>query len=446
MSIVFEKRKTTSHEPSASQCRVAYIMSRFPKLTETFILFEMAAVEEQGVDVEVYPLLRARNTATHPEGASLFRKIVELFKAPMSDAVMHRAARPFVERARFAPMFNWPILCAQLWFLFRRPVAYLQALFTLVWANLGSLNYLLGGLAVFPKVVYFARQMERDGVTHVHAHFANHPAAAAYVIHRLTGIPYSFTAHGADLQVDQHMLREKVATAKHVVTISDYNREFIVKYCGAWARDRIRVVRCGVDTSVFDVSNRVESSERLTIVCTGTLYEVKGHTHLIDACRLLDERGVDFECHLIGDGPLLATLQQQVAGSGLEDRMLFRGRLTREEIARQLRCSDVLVAPSVPTASGRREGIPVVLMEAMASGLAVVASSISGIPELVDHEFCGLLVEPRDSDALARAIVRLHDDPHMRQQLGQAAREKVCREYDLDTNAGRLIKLFEVDE
>ncbi len=392
------------------------------------------------------PLLRARNTSTHPEGASLWRKILELRRRADQQAVMHADAAPLVARAHYTPFINWAIVWANLWFLLRRPLAYLNTLWTLVWANLGSPNYLVGGLAVFPKVVYFARQMQRDSVTHIHAHFANHPAAAAFAIHSLTGIPYSFTAHGADLQVDQHMLREKVAAADFVVTISDYNVEFIVEHCGEQARDRIKVIRCGVDTQVFraDEDWRPSNNQRpLTIVCTGTMYEVKGHAYLIDACRLLDEQGVQFQCHLIGDGPLLESLNTQVKQSRLEDKVIFRGRLTRDEIAAQLRLADVLVAPSVPTDSGRREGIPVVLMEAMASGLPVVASAISGIPELIDDEENGLLLPPRDSQAIANALARLHGDRELRERLSEAAQRKVEEQYNLTRNAARLCELFQ---
>lgn len=432
-----------------ARCRVAYMMSRFPKITETFVLFEMLAIERQGVDVEVYPLLRARNTATHPEGATVWGKFLELLRPPARAAAMHPEAQAFVARAHYTPLVSLGILGANLACLATRPLCYLGALATLVRANLGSLNYLLGGLTLFPKTVYLARQMERQGITHLHAHFGNHPAAMAWVVHRLTGIPYSFTAHGADIQVDQHMLREKVLEAAFVATISNYNVEFLVDCCGAAARERIRVIRCGVDTDVFhpaagaaDEADPTRPAPPLQIVCVGTLYEVKGHTYLINACDTLRRRGVPFECHLVGDGPLLGQLRQQVERAGLADQVHFLGRRTRDEIAELLRRSDVLVAPSIPTASGRREGIPVVLMEAMASGLAVVGSDISGIPELVEDGVNGRLCPPRDGNALAAALQSLSDDRAELRRLGKAARAKVLREYHLPTNAGRLIALF----
>jgi len=284
--------------------------------------------------------------------------------------------------------------------------------------------------------------MEADGVQHVHAHFANHPAAAAFIIHRLTGIPYSFTAHGSDLHMDRHMLREKVAEAALVVPISNYNKEMILADAGEQYRDKVEVIHCGVDTRVFQPVTRPPHDGPLSLLCIGTLHEVKGQTYLIEACRLLTERGIDVVCRFVGDGPDHQMLAEQIAKAGLSDRVELLGRRTREQIAELLRNTDVVVTPSVPTKSGKREGIPVVLMEAMASGVAVVASGISGIPELVDDQVSGLLTPPRDAAALADALEKLQRDPELRQRLGKAGREKVLREFDLTTNARLLIERF----
>ena len=425
--------------------KVAYIVSRFPKITETFILYEILALEKQGIQVEIYPLLRARNTATHPEGASMLKKLVERARAQKENPViMHPEAVPLVERANYHSFLSWPILRAHLSYLRRRPGAYLGTLLALLRANFGSMNYFIGALGIFPKSLYFAKLMEAAGITHIHAHFANHPAAAAFVVHGLTGIPYSFTAHGADLQVDQHMLCEKIAEADTVVTISRYNKEFIIDKCGEQVRDKVAVIYCGVDTSVFQprTISKFHESGPLNILCIGTMYEVKGHLYLIEACRLLQERGIDFECNLVGVGPFQEALTEQVNQSGLAGKIHFRGQQTRGQIADWLQEADVLSVPSIPTTSGRREGIPVVLMEAMSSGVPVVASDISGIPELVENEVSGLLVPPRDPKAIADAMEHLYNDPTLRQRLGQAGREKVMLEFDLNINAASLSRNF----
>lgn len=402
--------------------KVAYMMSRFPKLTETFVLYEILAVQGHGVQVELYPLQRERTNEMHPEAA------------------------PLVEAAHFLPMLAPGFLRAHLYYLRRKPRAYFRALWDALRATWGSLRYFAGILVFFPKTVQFARMMERDGIVHIHAHFASHPAAAAFIIHRLTGIPYSFTAHGSDLHRDQHMLCEKIAESAFAVTISDYNVRVMAAACGERVRERVIVLRSGVDTQVFaprprDVSNG-HHAHPLMILNIGTLHEVKGQTYLIEACRRLHERGVPFECHLVGDGPDREKLVAQVQMAGLADRITFHGRQTRQAIVDLLQQADVLVAPSVPSSDNRREGIPVVLMEAMASGVAVVASELSGIPELVIDGASGLLTPPGDAAAIADALARLYTDVDLRQRLADGGREKVLREFDLTTNAAVLIEWF----
>jgi len=415
---------TATGQPNAgqSQTKVAYMMSRFPKITETFILYEMLAIEEQGITVEVYPLRRERTKVVHPEAVT------------------------FVERAHFQPLLSWRIIQAHLHFLHKKPSTYLSTLWTLLRANWGSLRYFAGALALFPKAVYFAQEMAAEGIKHIHAHFASHPAAAAFVIHRLVGIPYSFTAHGSDLHRDRHMLREKVEEAAFVVTISAYNRDIIVTECKGQMHDKVLVIHCGVDTQLFQLRTEPTPHEQgeapFMILCIGTLHEVKGQRYLIEACRALADQGIDFACHFAGDGPDLEALQKLAAQYGLTERMHFHGRLQRGVIVQLLHKADVVVAPSVPTRDGRREGIPVVLMEAMGSSVPVISTRLSGIPELVKHEESGLLTEPGDVEALTTALVCLFDNPELRRRYGQVGREKVIREFDLTINAAQLARHF----
>ena len=410
------------HLNKSHRLKVAYIMSRFPKLTETFILYEMLAMQEQDIEVEVYPLLRERTEVMHPE------------------------AMQFVQAAHYQPFISLSILRANLHFLWKKPRAYLETLWVLLRANWGSLGFFTGALGIFPKVVRFAYEMEAQGVNHVHAHFASHPAAAGFIIHRLVGIPYSFTAHGSDLHRDRHMLCEKVAEAAFVVAISDYNKELILSECQRNYQDKVTVIHCGVDTEVFQCRSNETPYEKgenpFMILCIGTLHEVKGQAYLVEACRKLQERGINFICHFVGDGPDKNSLTRLADQAGLLEKIHFHGRLTRDEIARLLQDADVLAAPSVPTSDGRREGIPVVLMEAMASGVPVIASNISGIPELVKDKYTGLLVPPRDSTSLANALECYFVEPNLHRRLGQAGREKIVSDFDLNKNAAKLAQHF----
>lgn len=407
--------------PTGRRPKIAYIMARFPKLTETFVLYEMRAVEAEGTRVEVYPLRSKRESRIHAE------------------------AIEWIERAHYEPLLSWPILVSNLGSFARHPLRYSSTLWLLVRRNWGSMRYLFAGLAFFPKAVHFARRMVADRVDHVHAHFSSHPAAVAWVIHRLSGISYSFTAHGSDLHRDRHMLKDKVALAAFVVAISNYNRQVILEECGPSADPKVTVIHCGVDLRTFRPGSAEQpgnGARPLAVFCIGTLHEVKGQAYLIEACRLLAARGIRVTCHFVGDGPDREELIRKAGRAGLVDRVHFVGRLTQDEVQQALRRADVVAAPSVPTRDGRREGIPVVLMEAMASGVPVVASRISGIPELVEDGETGLLVEPRDAEGLADALARLIGDAELRRRLGAAGRMKVEREFDLKKSAVELSRRF----
>jgi colanic acid/amylovoran biosynthesis glycosyltransferase len=399
----------------AEPLTVAYVMSRFPKLTETFILAELEAMDRAGVRIELHPLLRQTGEPVQP------------------------AAVQWVDRAHFLPFLSPAIVRSQWTFLRDRTRRrrYLRAFADMIRGTWRSPNFLLGGLGVFPKVAHASLAMVDEGVDHVHCHFANHPALAGWLIHRLVGIPYSFTAHGSDLHVDRTMLPAKVAEAAFVVTISADNRSLIEATCGAAADGKVEVIHCGIDPATFRPAQRPTDGP-LRIIAIGTLHEVKGQIHLIEACRLLAERGLAFTCRFIGDGPDRQALERRVAELDLGDRVTFPGRLTSDAVAAALAEADVLAAPSVPTRGGKREGIPVVLMEAMATGLPVIASRLSGIPELVTDGVDGLLVPPGEDVALADALARLAEDPALRAQLGAAGRETVLRDFDVDRNAALL--------
>jgi glycosyltransferase involved in cell wall biosynthesis len=288
-----------------------------------------------------------------------------------------------------------------------------------------------------------AREMQHDGISHIHAHFANHPALAALAIHRLTGIPFSFTAHGSDLHVDRRMLPEKVDSASFVVAISRYNKSMIVDECLGRYADKVHVVHCGVDPEWFGQRRPASRRSRFEIVCVGSFEPIKGHRYLIRACEQLLLRGVDFTCHLVGDGPQRAEIERQIEAAALPDVVILHGAKTRAEVARIVARSDAAVLASAPTRSGKREGIPVALMEAMSAALPVVATTTGGIPELVEHDGSGFLVPPADPDALANALERLASDPALRERLGRAGRETILREFDQRRCAADLVALIE---
>jgi len=397
-----------------SQQKVAYLMSRFPKVSETFILYEILELQRLGLQIEIFPLLRQNEEVQHSEVASL------------------------LERVWLTQFLSAEVGAAQVYWLFRRPLAYLGTWVRVLWENLPSPRFFLRALAVVPLAAAFARRMQKLGVAHVHAHWATHPTLAAYVIRRLTGLPYSFTAHAHDIHVDQTMLAEKIKKASFVVTISDYNLRLLTELYGKEASDRTVVIRCGVDSELFRPRSGTRENSTFTIVCVAQLEVKKGHRYLLEACALLEARGVEFRCLLIGEGELRPTIEARIAELGLQHRVEVAGARPRSQVLEALAEADVMVLPSIVDPQGQQEGIPVALMEAMAMELPVVATSISGIPELVEHGQSGLLVPQRDAPALFEALHMLCETAGIRSELGSAARAKVLQEYDLRHNAEKL--------
>lgn len=418
-----ESKILNSTQPTAATQEmvdtVAYTMSRFPKLTETFILYEMIALEEAGVRVELFPLLKENQDVHHQEVAK------------------------WMERAHFYPFISGKIIAANLRYLIKKPITYLRTIFEVLFGTISSLNFFFGALGVLPKAVLFAQEMEKLGVKHLHCHFCTHPAIAGLIVFRLSGIPFSFTAHGSDLHVDQTMLGKKIAAAKRAVTISNFNKEVMVSASGESLRNKIDVIHCGVDPDLFQCHDRNrEPGAPFQILCVASYEEVKGHKFLVDACKILNDRGVPFRCHLVGYGPLRSQVEQQIGELGLSEYFEIHGGLPRHKVLEMHALADVLILPSVPTKSGKKEGIPVVLMEGMSSCLPVVSCNISGIPELVQDGVSGILVEPKNAAAIADALQQLHENPGLRQQMGTAGREFVCREFDLKKNARKLFGVF----
>ena len=418
-----EKRRWPVAAPSARPRqspapKVSYVMSRFPKLTETFVLYEILAMEKMGIDVRIYPLLRERQAVSHPEVVTL------------------------LPRVRYLPVLSLPIVRAQLHFLRHKTAAYLRVLWDVLRGTWGSANFFFGALGSFPKVVRFAYEMQKSGIGHIHCHFASHPAVAGLIVHRLTGIPFSFTAHGSDLHVERRFLNQKVREAAFVVTVSAYNKELIVRECGEEIREKIHVIHCGVDPEVFRQPTHRINQSAARVLCVASFEEVKGHEYLVEACRILRDRGTQIACDLVGDGPLRRSVEGQIKKANLESVIRVHGARPRPEVVRMMSEVDIMVLPSVPTRSGKREGIPVVLMEAMASELPVVSSELSGIPELVDNGYTGLLVPPRDIGALADALQKLLQNPALRSRMGRLGREKVVREFNLQRGVETLADLF----
>jgi colanic acid/amylovoran biosynthesis glycosyltransferase len=396
---------------------VGYLVSWFPAITETFILEEVRDLRARGVPVEVFPLFGRRGGDVHAAWAGL-------------EACTHYHAS-----------LSWEIVTAQLHWLRRRPAAYLSTWWDALRGNAPSRKLFLRTPIVVAKAALIARRIEALGIRHVHAHWATHPTLAAWVVQALTGVGYSFTTHAHDLYVDTAMLREKVEAARFVVTISDFNRAIIEGHCGAPVAGKIHVVRCGVDLAAFAPRPRTPS-ETATFVCVAGLREYKGHDVLFDACRLLRDRGFRLRVVLVGEGVLRRHLEERIVREGLSGIVELVGAMPHERIPDLLATATAMVLPSVRARDGQMEGIPVALMEAMAAGVPVISTRISGVPELVEDGVTGLLVEERDAAGLAAAMQRIAAAPELAARFVEAARRTVRERFDRSRNVAMLETLL----
>jgi glycosyltransferase involved in cell wall biosynthesis len=400
--------------------RIGYVLNQYPAISHTFILREIRALRELGIDVDTFSIHRS-------DPAHLLAD---------DDRAEYRrtyALRPIDVRS----------LVAAHMFAFRdRPDTYLRALVKALWRGRRGARDLAWQLFYFLEAVPIWRQIRRAGLPHVHAHFTSPAADVAMVIAELgngsDGPSWSFSAHGADIQeTDQARLTDKIRSAQHVVCVSDYGRSQLMAISDSAQWPKITVVHCGVDTGAFPVRPGERRDGRpVRILNVGRLVAVKAQAVLLEAIALVRRQGVDVKATIVGDGPLRASLPETARALGIEDSVDFPGSVGQDDIAAYYRNADLFCLPSL------REGVPVVLMEAMASGVPVIASRIMGIPELVEDEATGLLVAPGRADLLAEAIIRLARDHELCHRLATAGRERIATDYEVRGCARQLASVL----
>jgi len=395
--------------PDAAAAPVVYVVKRFPRLSETFILQEMLHLEAQGVRILVQALLPPEAGHHHPELEQLRAEVEYL---PTSPRLRHRN-----------------VAMAHLSVLRRRPRQWWRE------ARGARRN---GTWRRFLQAGVIADRAQRLGGHHLHAHFATAASEVARSASALTGTHFSVTAHAKDIfQADnQPLLARRVAGASAVVTVSRYNERHLRSVL---PDTPVRYIPNGV--ALAAPQWRVQDGP---VLCVARLVPKKGIDTLIRAVGLLTQtRGRPApELELVGGGPLLDELRHLVAELGLGDRVHLLGPQPSQAVhdAYQ-RCSMAALACRVAE-DGDRDGMPTVLLEAMARGLPVISTDVAGIPELVQHERTGLLVTPDDPQALADAIDRLWREPDLADRLGRAARRLVGEEFDPDRSARHLAEVF----
>jgi glycosyltransferase involved in cell wall biosynthesis len=283
--------------------------------------------------------------------------------------------------------------------------------------------------------------MTADGIDHLHAPWANGPATAAWVASRLSGIPFSFSGRAHDLYPPDGALEEKMAAASFIRTNTLINRRYLADLCPALAGKVVNVYN-GISLTPA-AGPRPPARPPFHLLALGRLVPKKGFPVLLAACRHLDAQGVDFRLTLAGDGPERGKIRELVEQKGLVHRVTLPGAVPHREVARLMAAAHLLVMPSLIAPSGDRDGIPNVILEALLCETPVVASAVSGIPEVIRDGDTGWLTPPGDAEALARAVAAALADPGEARRRAERGRTLVAREFDSERNYTRLKAQFE---
>jgi len=406
--------------------RVAYVIPAYPPLaSQPFVVNEMIEVQNAGHAVVILPLYAGKSGRTpHGTFAGLHPTEV-LFPATISGAMILGALATFVRH---------PVLTI-------RTVA---AAFSQAWLSPISM---LRFASIVPRALAAAPILRRLGVDRIHAHFASLTADCAAVASALSGIPFSFTAHAYDIysqepRVRNETLRWKLRNASQVFTVNRFAADMLRKQLPAVKHDAVQPAYVGIPVDLFDERPALARGTCLQLLCVARLCEKKGLDTLVDAAAVLRDRGVSFVLRIFGGGPLLEDLAAQVVRLDLVDRVMLRGSITQEDVAREMEACHAFVMPCRRDRVGDMDGIPTVFMEAMASGRPVVSCAVSGVPELVRDGETGLLVPSNDPVALADAIEHLAADDELRVRLGRAARALVAEQHDQRRTAARFLAMM----
>jgi len=410
------------HQPSGA--RIGYVLKMYPRFSETFILNEILAHEAAGSELEIFSLRPPVDGRFH-EALARVRAPVHYLKLPRENmgALAEHMAAPSE-----ADVF-WAAIQA---------AAELPDFATWLGAARGEeANDVYQAIAL-------ARMVRARGIDHLHAHFGSVATTVARLAAHFARVTYSFTAHAKDLyheSVDPEDLRAKLADTATVVTVSDYNVRFLKENYGP-AAERVERIYNGLDLQQYGY--RAPLDRPRDIIAVGRLVEKKGFDDLVEACALLAQRGRDLRCRIIGMGPLEAELRARIARLGLQDRVELLGPRPQGEVRDLVQAAAVFAAPCVVGGDGNRDGLPTVLLEAMALGTPCVSTGVTGIPEVVRDGETGLLVDEHDPTSLATAIERLLEDGALRVELAERARGLIEQEFDIVRNTAAMRELWAV--
>ena len=412
--------------------RVLYVVPRFPHFNTTFIANEMAVVASEGVELFVAPIWRI-----------------------LPGTVPHDVEKPFmskVVRMNWRSVRTWAVAVLG---LFRSPWGVLRLLATLIPGHLKSPYLPLKLLMAIPKGLYLGRWCLDNRIEHIHAHFFTSPTTVAMIASAVSGVPYSYTAHAFDItsQHPKHVngsVTVKCQRAALGVTISRFNRRYMYQRWPAIQCGRLEVIHNGIDTEMFVPLMTLSRADEITsdrkpgrVLSVGSLYVTKGHEYLIRAVAKLRAEGLDVELDTYGTGDLEQGLRSLIEYLGQMEAIRLRGTISQTELVHEYRKADMFVLACVPAPWGHLEGLPTVLIEALAMEIPTISTRLSGIPEIIQHGVTGLCVSPGNVEELADAIEWVIRNPEQAKAMAKRGRQLVLERFDRRKNAKNLLQLWQ---
>ena len=395
---------------------IAYLVNLYPKVSHSFIRREVIAVENCGLKVARFSIRSSKSELVDEAD----KREQELTKVILGVGVQGLA---------------WALLRVAA----TRPIRFIEALRLMFKVGWHSERGILRHLAYLAEACILLNWFAESGTAHVHAHFGTNSATVAMLCRVLGGPTYSFTVHGPE-EFDKATLlslNEKIKRSTFVAAVSSFGKSQLFRWCDRTFWSKIHVIHCGVDAA-FLAAPYVPIPAAPRLACIGRLSEQKGHLLLLEAANLLAVQGLDFKLVLVGDGPLRSDLEKQILQLGLQNHIEITGWASGDRVQQEILASRAMVLPSFA------EGLPVVIMEALALNRPVISTYVAGIPELVEPGVCGWLVPPGSAEALAVAMRAVLEAPlENLEQMGKTGAERVAQQHNVALEAKKLVALFD---
>lgn len=406
--------------------KILYLLNRFPVISQTFILNEITRLLDYGHDLSIISLVKEDSEKVH-------NNVIEY------DLVNKTTYLKFFSQKNELTMMN--LLKKVIKDTFKNKMLTQKEKFTLLKSCYNTQEDVGVASRKFLSCLEIIKVIKEKKIEHIHCHFARRNVNIAYRINKVIGVPYTFTTHAHDIFINPAEDFKKWSMgAEKVISISEFNKKYMHDHFDL-SYEKMEVIPCSnyLDklTPVLDYQ-----SNHFKIVTISRLIEKKGYPYLIEACKILKDKGVEFSCEIQGNGPQKAELERLISKNNLGKDITLGGVIKHDEVLDFIRSGSVFVLPCIRGSDNNMDGIPTVLMESMAMEIPTISTDITGIPELIDDSVNGVIVPQNDSAALADAILKIKEDPGFAEKIRKKSREKVANKFNVEKNVKKLIEVF----